>query len=134
MTKAGKIEHFLFALWVAGLCYILFSNFYPIENTSFCIIKNVTGMPCPSCGSTRSVLLLGEGKFLEAFKINPLGYVIVFIMTIIPATFVYGLIKHKNLLSEIFFKAEKLIRKKYIFIGFVVLIFINWIWNFYKGL
>lgn len=37
-----------------------------------CPINRVLGVPCPSCGTTRAVLLLLEGRILDAVLMNPL--------------------------------------------------------------
>lgn len=39
-----------------------------------CYFKNITGIPCPGCGMTRSFLLILQGKFTEAWKIHPFAY------------------------------------------------------------
>ena len=40
-----------------------------------CLFKNVTGISCPSCGSTRMMLSLLAGKPLRAFLYNPMVFV-----------------------------------------------------------
>ncbi len=37
-----------------------------------CIFKGISGIPCPTCGSTRSVVYLSQGDFAAAFAMNPL--------------------------------------------------------------
>jgi NhaP-type Na+/H+ or K+/H+ antiporter len=41
---------------------------------SLCMFRNVTGLPCPLCGTTRSVGNILIGNFNVALQINPLGY------------------------------------------------------------
>ena len=41
---------------------------------SLCLFRNVTGLPCPFCGSTRSVGHILQGEFSAALQSNPLGY------------------------------------------------------------
>ena len=36
-----------------------------------CLFKKITGIPCPSCGVTRTLLLLGHGDFASAFTVSP---------------------------------------------------------------
>ncbi len=38
-----------------------------------CLLKALTGVPCPACGTTRAALSLGSGHPLEALRWNPLG-------------------------------------------------------------
>jgi hypothetical protein len=37
-----------------------------------CVFKGLTGIPCLTCGSTRSVVHLSHGDILSAFTMNPL--------------------------------------------------------------
>ena len=37
-----------------------------------CVFKGLTGIPCPTCGSTRSVVHLAHGDILSALAMNPL--------------------------------------------------------------
>jgi len=37
-----------------------------------CLLHRLSGHPCPTCGSTRVVLGLGQGAWGEAFRFNPL--------------------------------------------------------------
>jgi hypothetical protein len=37
-----------------------------------CVFKGLTGIPCLTCGSTRSVVFLSRGEILSAFAMNPL--------------------------------------------------------------
>jgi hypothetical protein len=37
-----------------------------------CVFKGLIGIPCPTCGSTRSVVHLAHGDILSALAMNPL--------------------------------------------------------------
>lgn len=37
-----------------------------------CVFKGITGIPCPTCGTTRSVLYLSQGDIATALVMNPL--------------------------------------------------------------
>lgn len=39
-----------------------------------CLNKSIFGLECPGCGIQRSVLLLFDGNFVEAFKMYPAIY------------------------------------------------------------
>lgn len=39
---------------------------------SLCLWRALTGIPCPLCGGTRSVVLLSRFEFQEALAMNPL--------------------------------------------------------------
>jgi len=38
-----------------------------------CAFKEMTGLPCPGCGLTRSFISISHGQFAEAFRMHPLG-------------------------------------------------------------
>ncbi len=38
-----------------------------------CVLQTLTGIPCPTCGTTRMVRALMEGRVAEAFAWNPLA-------------------------------------------------------------
>jgi len=38
-----------------------------------CIFRSVTGIPCPTCGTTRAATAFLEGNLLAAFAANPLA-------------------------------------------------------------
>ncbi|MGE0432531.1 MAG: DUF2752 domain-containing protein [Planctomycetota bacterium] len=38
-----------------------------------CVFHDATGMPCPTCGSTRALLALWRGDLLTALRYNPVG-------------------------------------------------------------
>jgi len=40
---------------------------------SICPFQNLTGMPCPGCGLTRSFVCFAHGHFAEAFRYHALG-------------------------------------------------------------
>ena len=37
-----------------------------------CLFRNATGLPCPTCGSTRAALAVADGRLLDAVMLNPL--------------------------------------------------------------
>ncbi len=54
-----------------------------------CTFRVLTGFPCPTCGSTRSLVHLSHARFLPAFVMNPLASFILIGMSI---GFFYGII------------------------------------------
>lgn len=104
------------------------------SDASICFIKNVTDIPCPSCGSTRSVISLLKGDFWKAIQYNPLGYLIVAIMLFTPVWIVIDLAKNSDSFLNAYYRFEKSLRKPMISIPLVLIMIINWIWNITKGL
>jgi len=56
-----------------GLLALLAGRFLPIMGLlPACIFKGLTGLPCPTCGSTRSVVHLSHGDVSASLFTNPL--------------------------------------------------------------
>jgi hypothetical protein len=99
-----------------------------------CIFKHVTNIPCPSCGSTRSLLSLLKGNIFEAFYWNPIGIILAFLLVIIPVWILLDFLKRKNSLFLCYKKAEVFLRKREVAIPAILLVASNWVWNIFKGL
>ena len=133
----SKLYTLLFISCIAGYNWLYFgitSNLIKNKSVEVCPIKLATNIPCPSCGSTRSVISLANGKFIDALRINPLGYVIAIIMVLIPFWILIDIVSKKKTLFEFYQKMEMYLKKPQFAIPLIVLLIINWIWNIKKGL
>lgn len=54
-----------------------------------CLNKKLLGIDCPGCGLQRSIVLLAQGDFIEAFKMYPAIYTIVPLFLLIGIKFFY---------------------------------------------
>jgi Flp pilus assembly pilin Flp len=58
-----------------------------------CVFKGLTGVPCPTCGSTRSLVHLSHGDILKALSMDPLvtialiGAVLYFVISLLTVAF-----------------------------------------------
>ena len=134
MTR-NKLYSLLLIACLAGFIY-LFYNIHTLQSQTFrvCIIKNVSGYPCPSCGTTRAVTLLLNGRFIESLVLNPIGIVVAIIMIIFPIWILIDIIFKKETFYFWYKKAEGTIRKPWLASILIVLVLLNWIWNIYKHL
>jgi hypothetical protein len=69
----NKLYLLIYIACFAGYVWIylgLTNDFIQSKSVQVCPIKYITNIPCPSCGSTRSVILLTQGNFIEAFRIK----------------------------------------------------------------
>ena len=100
MTR-NKLYSLLLIACLAGLIY-LFYNIHTLQSQTFrvCIIKNVSGYPCPSCGTTRAVTLLLKGIFIESLGLNPIGIVVTIIMIIFPIWILIDIILKKKFFNS----------------------------------
>lgn len=135
MTR-NRLYLVLFLALLAGYGYLFWMLSIHAQHHSFspCLFKNVTGIACPSCGVTRSVLLLLHGNIKQATLLNPLGLITGLLMAVMPFWLLYDMLLNKSSLHLTFRKTEALLRKKQVAIPLIILILINWFWNIHKGL
>jgi hypothetical protein len=98
-----------------------------------CLFKRITNLPCPSCGSTRSVLSLLKGDIFGALFWNPIGFILVAIMFISPFWILYDIIASKSTLFNFYTNSEQILKRKWVAISVIFIVLLNWIWNIYKG-
>lgn len=103
------------------------------EIPTLCFVKQVSGYPCPSCGTTRSVIALLHGNWLDGFLLNPFGYLVLTGLLLIPLWLLYDFFLKKESLWIWYAKAEHQLQKGKLAIVLIAMVMANWIWNFYKG-
>jgi len=104
------------------------------DEWTICPLKLTTSIPCPSCGTTRSVMSIYDGQFLKALFWNPFGFLVAICMIVCP---IWVIIDwwHRN---DSFFRAYHLFENrlkgsKYTYL-LISIILINWCWNLIKDL
>jgi len=71
--STGQIE-FGIIYGIMALLLIGAARLLPILSIApACIFKGITGIPCPTCGTTRSVVYLSQGDIATALIMNPLA-------------------------------------------------------------
>jgi len=133
----NKLYALLSTACVAGYIWLLITYNRSVSNggePGVCIFKRLTGIPCPSCGSTRSVLSLLKGDVLAALYWNPFGFILMAIMVISPIWILYDLIGKKETLFQVYTNSEKFLKRKWVAISAILIVLLNWIWNIYKGI
>ncbi len=88
-----------------------------------CVFHKVTGMPCLTCGATRSIVALSQFDFVSSFILNPLTPIFVIALAVFSSISLFGYIFKKSVVLE-FSVAEKRVAR----IGIVALIAVNWIY------
>jgi hypothetical protein len=98
------------------------------------MFKQVTGFPCPSCGTTRSLQAIITGNFAGALTINPFGYLAAGFLLLFPFLVVYQLIAKKPVVVNSIQYFEKVLKHRTVAIILIVVVLANWYWNITKGL
>jgi hypothetical protein len=118
-------------IWLFYISTSLHSERSPVE---VCLIKRFTNIPCPSCGSTRSIFSLIHGDFQQAVYINPIGLIVAVIMLLTPIWIFVDLLLKRTTLFDLFQQTESFLKKPKVAIPIVLLMLTNWLWNITKGL
>jgi len=133
----NKLYLLIYIACFAGYVWIylgLTNDFIQKKSVQVCPIKYITNIPCPSCGSTRSVILLTQGNFIEAFRINPLGYIIAIVMLLTPLWIAFDIICKRKTFFAFYKTIENYLSKPKYAMPLILLVIINWIWNITKEL
>lgn len=108
--------------------------FLSITNTvssSFtpCIFRNLTHYPCPSCGTTTSLIHILSGEFDRALGSNPLGFLAGAGLLILPLWLGFDILQRRVTFYKSIIYFNGFIKRQPIFIiSFLLLIVVNWIW------
>jgi len=103
------------------------------EQYDVCLVRHFLHFPCPSCGSTRSVLALIQGDLTGGLYWNPLGIVIFSFLLAAPFWIGYDLLLKKETFYQFFRLFEETLKRKWVAIPAIVLILLNWAWTIVKG-
>jgi hypothetical protein len=100
-----------------------------------CLFKAVTHVPCPSCGTTRAIVLLLHGNPAQSLLLNPFGAILFMALVVIPIWLLADILRKGESLHRFYAGAERLIKRKtWIPIFLIVLVIANWFWNISKEL
>jgi len=131
----NKLYFILTVSLAAGYLW-LFINYSANNGThiaGICLIKNITSIPCPSCGSTRSVLSILKGNFLESLYWNPLGLLLFTFLVIAPLWIGYDYVFKKETFFNFYKKKEETLRQKKAALPAILFVLLIWIWNIFKA-
>lgn len=129
--EKGKLNLPLIYLLIFGILAVTGYGLFRLHEVPvmLCPFKQITGYPCPTCGSTRLVMALFRGDLVSAFLSNPGLFVS---GTILSLWFGYGIFSQLSgkRLSVKLSSAEVVGLK----IVLVVLVLLNWIYLILAGI
>lgn len=125
-------------LCIFGYAWLLYS-FSQISNhhfsgNSICVFKQISGLPCPSCGTTRSIIYLLEGNFSEGLKVNPLGFISLLFLVVFPFWIMYDFSFRRSSFYQFYQQIENFLKQPKWAVPAIFLVVLNWGWNILKGL
>jgi hypothetical protein len=72
LKSRGKVGFYLFL----PIFFLLIPTSWFEARRSFCLIRNLFGVPCPGCGMTRAISCVFHGHFRRAFDYNRLVVIV----------------------------------------------------------
>lgn len=119
---------------LSGWLWLLWSlSGYQHNGFTVCFIKNTTGIPCPACGSTTSLVQIIKGNWWIALYTNPLGYIIATGLVAGPLWLVADLLTGKSTMHHALYRFDRAFRRRPLLLLVVLLpLLFNWIWNIMK--
>jgi Protein of unknown function (DUF2752) len=122
--KKGEVEYGIIYGGVSLVALFMARTMPVLSLAPPCIFRALTGIPCPTCGATHSVVHLAQGEVSAAFMMNPLttvcltAAVIVFFYSLVALSFDLPKINIKLSLKE-----ETTLR-----VSVIILILVQWVY------
>jgi len=104
----------------------------PGSGITVCLFRKLTGIPCPSCGSTRSLLFIAKMDFKNALYANPLGFILAFAIVIFPFWILYDIATRKSTFYTFYRNTELFVQKRWVMASLIFVVLANWFWNIHK--
>jgi hypothetical protein len=79
------------------------------------------------------MLSLLQGNITEAVLWNPFGLLIFAGLIVVPVWVMYDVVNKQRTLMWAYQKFEMILQKRIVAWPIVLLVLMNWMWNFYKG-
>ena len=130
-----KLYLLILAFSLAGYSWIILNQYLLKMNKptpNVCLFRLVTGIPCPSCGITHSVLSISKGNFRQALDDNLLGFPAALMLGVFPAWILVDLMRRKESFYRFYFWSESFLRKKWVAWSVLVLLIANWSWHIFR--
>ncbi|MCD7937653.1 MAG: DUF2752 domain-containing protein [Tannerellaceae bacterium] len=128
----SRLYTFVLLLSLAGSLWLYLNRMGYSWIPGGCLFHEITGLPCPACGSTRAVLACMNGHYQAAFFINPLGLLTVLLFSLFCIWILWDLLTYRDSFYRFYRRAEEKIRKREIACIFILTVVANWIWNITK--
>lgn len=125
-----KFKYLVIVLTIIAGYLFLYINSSSLKGHAVCVFKKNTGIACPSCESTRATVLLIHGHFIDSIYMNPL----VLIINVIIIISLFWMLMNVFESKDTFLPFMKRTWPTYLKIFILTFVFMNWLWNIYKGL
>jgi hypothetical protein len=130
-----KLYILILCFALAGYSWVILNHLLLKVNNpvpDICLFRQVTGIPCPSCGTTHAVLSIVKGNFRQAVNENILGFPLTLIMILFPAWIIFDLVRKRDSFYRFYFLAESILRKNWVAWSGLAVLLINWGWHIFR--
>lgn len=132
-TRNQRIVYRLFpVLIVGGILYVVLSMYGNVWLPG-CLFKKFSSIPCASCGTTRSLVLIFHGEFYQALRINFLGYIAAISFILLPFWIAADVVFKNKTLAICYESIQVKLRKKALWIPLAILLMLQWMWGIFIG-
>ncbi|MEG1580149.1 MAG: DUF2752 domain-containing protein [Bacteroidaceae bacterium] len=94
-----------------------------------CPFRLIFGIPCPACGSTRALIAIQNGSFLDALRINPLSYLLLTGAIIALLVLLLDVLFQKRYTWQLYLLFDKSMRRPIFFIPSLLLLAALWLYQ-----
>jgi len=98
---------------------------------NICLFRTVTGIPCPSCGTTHAVISIIKGDLKKALHENILGFPVTLMILLFPTWIIIDIIRKKVSFYQFYLRSEFFLRNKWIAWSAMALLLANWGWHIF---
>lgn len=133
--KKNQLYILLLSLSLVGYAWLGWNVAEESATPTACIFKAVTHLPCPSCGTTRALVVMMRGDIGASLLINPFGLLLALALVIVPLWIVVDALRRRDSLFRSYVEAERsLSENRWISVPALAAVVLNWCWNIAKGL
>lgn len=104
-TLVKAISNVLTADWFWAMCIVIGAILVPapapgaatvLGLPKLCLFRNITGIACPGCGMTRSLIATGHLHFQDALTFHPLGPPVLVLLIVYVMMSMMRLLSHRT--------------------------------------
>ncbi|HLB01318.1 MAG TPA: DUF2752 domain-containing protein [Bacteroidota bacterium] len=136
--KRSHLHIFVLVFCLAGYGWIAWNESAgpALHSTpTLCLFKQITGVPCPSCGATRSLELLLAGDPAGSIGENPVGILLGLALIVSPVWIILDTIRRRESFYRFYGATDRVFSAhRMLAVAGAALIAANWYWNILKGL
>ena len=107
MSTKRKCQGILIAMLTIIVPYLIMLSDSHIETSqSLCPFKLLTGLPCPGCGITKSIIFLYKGDIMKSLTYHIFGPLVILFCVVSVFVLTLEIITRKEYLNKLFYNSK----------------------------